>query len=381
MNKKSLIGITMILLFVFLPGALQAASGKAASKAAGPAGGEKQSWQAVWDKTLQAAKAEGKVVVYTTAGQKIRTAFTRIMKDKYGLDMEFVLGKGAEMSRKVLSERRAGLYMGDAYVAGSTSTMTNLVPEGVMDVITPEFILPEVGDPSKWSGNKLPYIDEKKQLLGFRGSVFWACTINTTLVKPADVVSYNDLLKPQFKGKIALGDPTIEGAANSFTTLVSAYLMGPEYIKQLVKQEPFLSRDERLLTEWVARGKYSILIGTKPDPITEFIKAGAPLLPIIPKEGSMIEPGAGTVSVMNKRPHPNATRIFINWLLSKEGQTVYAEAAGIESAREDVSKAHLGKGQAREPGKKYIFGDEEFRHIAEKVVSQSREDFKALLQK
>ena len=63
MNKKCLIGITMILLLVFLPGALLAASGKAASGSSSKAASEAGAWQAVWDKTLQAAKAEGKVVV------------------------------------------------------------------------------------------------------------------------------------------------------------------------------------------------------------------------------------------------------------------------------------------------------------------------------
>lgn len=383
MKKITILGIAAILFLLFLPCAAQAAPAKSTSgsspKATGPVGGTKQAWQAEWDKTLQAARAEGKVVMYTTAGSEIRTAFSRVIKEKYGLDMNFVTGKGAEMCTKVLNERRAGLYLGDVYMGGGTSTMVNLVPEGVMDVITTEFILPEVGDASKWYGKKLPYIDHEQRLLGFRGSIFWAFTINTTLVKAEELVSYNDLLKPAFKGKIAMGDPTIEGAANSFVTIASAYLMGPDYIKQLVKQEPFVSRDERLLTEWVARGKYSVLIGTKPDPIAEFLKAGATLQPIIPKEGSMIEPGSGTISVMNKRPHPNATKVFINWLLSKDGQTVYAEAAGIESAREDVSKAHLGTGLVREPGKKYIFGDDDFRMVAEKTMMQSRKDFKPLL--
>lgn len=337
------------------------------------------SWELEWAKTLADARKEGKVVMYTTAGSDIRTAFTQALKVKYGLDIEFVTGKGVEMVTKVLSERRASLYLGDAYMGGGTSTMAMLVPEGVMDTMTPELILPEVADTGKWYENRLPYIDKEKLLMGFRGSIFWPFTINTTLVKPGDLVSYNDILKPIFKGKIAMGDPTIEGASNSFVTLASEYLMNRDYIKELIKQEPFISRDERLLTDWVARGKYSVLIGTKPDPITEFLKAGAPIQPIIPKEGSMIEPGAGTVSVMNKRPHPNATRIFINWLLSKDGQTVYAEAAGIESAREDVSKAHLGSGLIREKGKKYIFGDDAFRKIAEKVVKQSNEDFKLLL--
>jgi ABC-type Fe3+ transport system substrate-binding protein len=372
MKKIYVWGIAALLHLAVLPGAPLAAPAKS------PSGGDKQAWQGEWDKTLKAAKTEGKVVMYTTAGADIRTAFTRIMKDKYGLNMDFVTGKGASMSAKVLSERQAGLYLGDVYLAGGTSTMVNLVPEGVMDPITPEFILPEVGDASKWYGKKLPYIDDKQQLLGFRGSVFWGFTINTTQIKPAELTSFNDLLKPAFKGKIAMGDPTIEGAGNSFTTLVHAYLMGPDYIKKFIKQEPYLNRNERLLTEWVARGKYSILIGTKPDPITEFMKAGAPLLPVIPKEGSMLEPGAGTISVMNKRPHPNATRIFINWLLSKEGQTVYAELAGTESAREDVSKAHLAKDLVREPGKKYVFGDEDFRAAASKTMMELRPLFNAL---
>ena len=376
------VGTIVVLFFAFhfeRDAAPAESTPSALPQAAGALGAAMQGWQAEWEKTRLAAKAEGKVVIYTTAGPEIRTAFTKAVKEKHGIDLEFVTGKGIELVTKVLNERRAGLFLGDVYISGGTSTLVSLVPQGVMDVITAEFVLPEVGDASKWYGGELPYVDVERRLLGFRGSVFWSFTTNTTLVKKDELVSYKDVLKPAFKGKIAMGDPTIEGASNTFVTLASAYLMGPDYIKELVKQEPFISRDERLLTEWVARGKYSVLIGTKPDPIAEFLKAGASLLPIIPKEGSMIEPGSGTVSVINKRPHPNATKVFINWLLSKDGQTVYAEAAGIESAREDVSKAHLGAGLVREPGKKYIFGGDEFRKTAEKTLQQTKEDFQSLL--
>lgn len=383
MGKLYIPGIIFLLILIFfsctppVSPAIQPAANL--PEAAPSSGAGKQAWEISWEKTLASSKLQRKVVMYTTAGSDIRSAFSRIMKEKYGLEMEFVTGKGVEMIAKVLSERRAGLYLGDVYMAGGTSTLASLVPEGAIDAITQEFILPEVSDTSKWYGNKLPYIDKEERLFGFRGSIFWPFTINTTLFQPSDIASYSDILKPVFKGKIAMADPTIEGAANSFITLSSEYLMGRDYIKALVKQEPFLSRDERLLTEWVARGKYGVLIGTKPDPIAEFRKVGAPLLPIIPREGSMIEPGAGTISMINKRPHPNAARVFINWLLAKEGQTIYAEAAGIESAREDVSKAHLGAGLVRETGKKYIYGDDDFRKKAERVVQQSKEDFKPLL--
>ncbi len=380
MKKLSIIGSTVLLMAVAISCAPQVAPPPAAApQAPADSAGQKQGWQAQWDSTLAAARKEGRVVLFTTAGADIRAAFTKVIKEKYDIEMDYVTGKGVEMITKILAERRAGLFNADAYMAGSTSTMSMLVPEGVIDVMTGEYILPDVSDTSKWYGNKLPYIDTETRILGFRGSIFWPYTINTTLVKPEEVASFRDLLKPAFKGKIAMADPTIEGASNSFVTLASGYLLDREYIRALIRQEPFLSRDERLVTEWVARGKYSILIGTKPDPITEFRKAGAPLMSIIPKEGSMIEPGAGSISVVTRRPHPAATRIFINWLLSKEGQTLYAELAGIESAREDVSKAHLPPGLVREPGKKYIFGDDAFRQVADKVVQQSKEDFKPLL--
>ena len=357
-----------------LPPATNAPADKSATQAP-----QKQAWEVEWQKTLDAAKKEGRVVLYTTAGPEIRTAFAGAMKDKYGLEMEFVTGRAAEMITKILNERRAGLFLGDAYMSGAPSAIAMLVPEGVIDPIIPDLVLPEVTDVTRWFGSKFPFVDNGQRFFGFRGSPFWSFTRNTDLVKAEELVSYNDLLKPSFKGKIAMGDPTITGASNAFVAMVTQYFMGRDFIKQLVKQEPAVSRDERQLTEWVARGKYSILVGTTPDPITEFMKAGAPLMPVIPKEGTMIEPGAGTVAVMNRRPHPNATRVFINWLLSKEGQTLYAVTAGIESAREDVSKAHLGAELVREPGKKYIIGDEEYQLAKGKVVQQSQEDFASLL--
>ncbi len=382
--KKLILGGPLILLMLLLISCARTAAPPPTgagpqAKAPTQAASQRSGPEATWQQTLDAARQEGKVVIYTTNGAEIRGALAQAVKDKYGLTVEFVTAGGADIVTKVLSEWRAGLYLGDGYLAGTTSAVVMLVPEGVIDKIAPELVLPEVTDVTKWYGNQLPYLDRDQRFVGFRGSPFWAFTINTSLVKPEELVSYNDLLKPEFKGKIAMGDPTITGPANSFATMVSEYLMGPDFIKALVKQEPFVSRDERLLTEWVARGKYSVLIGTKPDPITEFMKAGAPLKPVVPKEGSMIEPGAGTISVMSKRPHPNATRLFVNWLLSKDGQTVYAEAAGIESAREDVSKSHLGAGLVRHPGEKYILGDDDFRQAAAKEVAKSQQDFKPLL--
>ena len=207
----------------------------------------KQAWETDWEKALTAAKQEKRVVMYTTAGPEIRKGFTDALKQKYGLEMEFVVGKGVELAQKLLTERRAGLYLGDVYMSGATSTVAMLIPEGAMDVMTPELIHPEVLDTTKWYGNKLPFLDKEQYLFGFRGSVFWPCTINTTIVKPDEVASYRDLLNTKFKGKIAMVDPTIEGAANSFVALVSEYILSRDYIRDLVKQGWLTDEDKNAL--------------------------------------------------------------------------------------------------------------------------------------
>lgn len=333
----------------------------------------KEAWEVEWEKTLNAAKNEGKVVTYTTAGSEVRIALAKAFKSKYGIDLEFVTGKGVELSEKLFRERGAGLYLGDIYMAGPTTILFTLKPKGTVDPLLPVLILPEVTDTKVWYGEKLPFLDkEKSYVFGFRGSVFRPVTINTDLVKADEIKSYLDLLNPKWKGKIAMADPTIPGAAQSFFTAIGHYIMSYDFLRELAKQKPYIHRDERLVTEWVARGKYSILIGTKPDPIAEFERAGAPIMSIVPKEGSYIEPGAGTFSLINWAPHPNATKVFINWLLTKEGQTIYAELAGIESTREDVPKGHLEPKLLREPGKKYIYGDEEFHAISEENVKTGR---------
>ena len=336
-------------------------------------------WERQWKKILNDAKKEKEVVMYGTPSSSIRMALSKAVKEKYGLEMQFVTGKGVALHKKVLSERGAGLYIPDVYMGGTSSVIAMLLPKEVMDPLRPELILPEVLDTKNWYGSKLPFIENKEYLFGFRGSVYHSYTINTKMVKPEEITSYSDLLKPKFKGKIAMGDPTAGGAASSFVTFVGEYAMGYDFIRELAKQEPFMSRDERLLVEWVARGKYQILIGTRPGPLTEFKKAGAPLLSIIAREGSFIEPGSGTIGLYNRRPRPNAARVFLNWLLTKEGQSVYAKAAGIESARVDVPNDHLPSNLVRQPGKKYIYANEQFHKLAEKNWELSKEVFGPLL--
>ncbi len=49
----------------------------------------------------------------------------------------------------------------------------------------------------------------------------------------------------------------------------------------------------------------------------------------------------GTISVVKNTPHPNAVKVYLNYLLSNEGQVVWSKASGLASLRRDVPKDHI----------------------------------------
>ena len=323
----------------------------------------KKGWEAEWKQTLEGAKKEGKVHIYGVASSETRAALSKAFGQKYGIELEFVTARAEEIAARLTAERRANMYLADLYIGGSTMSTTSYKPQGFLDPIKPLLVLPEVTDPKAWYGGALYFGDKERQYVAC--PVLTASnnylSVNTGSVKPGEIKSYKDILNPKWKGKIIINDPTITGAGSRWFAVVADRFTGLDYMRDLVKQEPVLTRDQRLQVESLARGKYAIAIGVQPDLQAEFVKAGAPIQTIIPEEGAWLGGGPGLIAYFNRAPHPNATKIFINWLLSKEGQTLYSKTAKAESARLDVPNDHLNKGDLRAPGAKYFISeDEEF---------------------
>ena len=73
------------------------------------------------------------------------------------------------------------------------------------------------------------------------------------------------------------------------------------------------------------------------------------------KEGERISVGAHTVMPMNRPPHPNAQKLFSNWFLSKEGQTLYQKATENNSLRTDIPKDDVPEKDHLDAGTEYMF--------------------------
>ncbi len=366
MVKKAILLVVTVLLVLVAANCARGAT-STTLPAAGPsskpgsAAAAEPEWKGVWAKTLATAREEGKVTIYTTYPGELRVAVSKALAAQYGIEAEFVTGRGPELREKLFAERRSGLYLADLWMMGISSTMSDLKPAGVLAPMPKVMVLPEVADPKLWWQGQLPFGDRENQyVFTFSLSLQKTIVYNSELVKADEVTSYRDLLNPKWKGRLLLSDPTITGAGLEVFRVVGFKLIGLDYMRALAAQEPFITRDQRLSTEWVARGKNPILIGPMPELVTEFRKTGAPLAWVTPSEGEWLSPSSSGMSLVDRGPHPNATSVFVNWFLGKQGQELYSTIGGVESARVDVPTSQLDPTLMRDPRQKYYIQDEEF---------------------
>jgi ABC-type Fe3+ transport system substrate-binding protein len=330
------------------------------------AGQVKAGWQADWEKTVKAAEKEGEIVVYCTDGLDL--VFREGLQKKYPkIKVTTLIGRGFELGQRVMGERRAGKYIPDLFAQGSTTPVRVLYGGKALVPIRPALILPEVLDPSKWWQGKHHYVDpENNYVFMFEGTARSGdITYNTNLVKPEEVKSYWDLLKPQWKGKIVALDPLTAGpASNSERFFYYHSDLGPDFVKRLFGEtEMTIVRDNAQFFDWLGVGKFAL--GLYARNVEKAEKQGLPVTQFLPghfKEGSSIGAYNGTLSLLNQAPHPNAAKVAINWLLSREGQMTWLEynaqrEADYDSMREDIPKEKVSPRGRRVQGVKYLMTD------------------------
>jgi iron(III) transport system substrate-binding protein len=305
------------------------------------AGEVKAAGQTEWDKTIEAAKKEGKLVAGIPASAELRKSITESFKSRFpGIELELTTSRGPTNASKISAEHAAGVRYFDLLISG-TSTPFNLLNAGILDPVEPLLILPEVKDPKRWFGGHI-WLDNSKRFLyafqAYQSQNFW---YNSTLTKPEEIRSYDDLLNAKWKNKIGYLDPRSAGGGTA-TWAFFLKIKGEDFLRKLAAQDMLLSRDQRQLGDSLAKGKVALTIGLTYYSLAPFIKAGLPIQSLSEvKEGTYTSCGSGALSIVKASPHPNATKVFVNWLLSKEGQEIYGKAMGQATRRLDVETKWL----------------------------------------
>jgi iron(III) transport system substrate-binding protein len=334
------------------PGAAPAAP--SASQAA-----PKPDWQVEWERSVAAARQEGKVSVYGPPGDLVRRAMGEAWRQAFpDITLEWSGGRGSEQATKLEAERRAGIYAADVVIAGTTTANSQVKPLGAGQPIRPALLLPEVTDTRNWLGNKLEFSDRDEQNLVFVTIPNALALYNLQQVRPDEIDELHDLLDPKWRGRIVINDPVPAGSGNvNFRWFW--HVLGPEkgeeFIRAVRGQAAAVDRDQRRQVEWAARGRYPIILSPSDGVAAQLLEQGLQfgIVREFKEYGAIATASLGSLMLLNPPPHPNAARVFANWLLTKEGQTAYSVGMEQPSRRLDVPTDHLEKDLLLKPDGKY----------------------------
>jgi iron(III) transport system substrate-binding protein len=350
----------------------------------------KPNWQAEWERTVQAAKKEGSLSLYLFQGDGELGAVAQHFQKKYPeIKVVTTPGRGNTLAPRIMAERRAGKYLVDVYTAGTTTAYEVFYRAKILNSVREALILPEVIDESKWWLGQHHYVDPEGQYIFlYVGNVGQYVSYHTKSVEADEIRSYWDLLRPKWKGKILSRDPKISGSQRiGLRMYYHTPELGADFIRRLYgEMDVTITQEIRQATDWLAHGKFAICFFC-----SEILKGKAQGLPVDEfhtaqwKENRAISSGnMGSIVMPTQPPHPNAARVFVNWLLSREGQTMFQRTVNTpynseESLRTDIPKDMVRREVRRIEGVKYLLVDKPeyidmtpIYEIVEKALAQKK---------
>ena len=335
-----------------------------------------------WAKLISAAQKEERLVIAAGgAPSREYRSIIGIFQNKFNMKVSMSTGSGSATIDRVLAERKAGSYTVDVGLTSVAATRTRLIPAKALSPVPPLFMHPEVLDKSAWFGGRHWYADPQQEKFSFIYAVeptesfdFWYNTDAISKEEIATIKTPADLLDPKWRGKITSRTWGDRGRVGEMQNIYFQPDMGLDWIKAFFnKAGARFSDDVRIRESWVVGGSVPIALsdGDLDRELQKLAKAGIPVtmrsipytLPFLTSGGS-----GCCIQVYDRATNPNAAKLFLNWFLSKEGQTAVHQvepAIRRQSLREDIPFGNVAPKYRRVSGRKYIFRDAESKFVAQ----------------
>ena len=345
------------------------------------AGQAPANWKTDWEATQRAAEKEGKLGIFGPAGADQQKLYTEVFQQAFPkIRVNYTPGRISEIISRIMAEQRAGIRQADLVLGGTDSLLGSFKDKGLLQPIRPALLLPEVLDNNAWFKGKLWFADnEDKFVPMWRAVPYTAACINTNLVKANELKSYWDLLQPRWKGKIVSQDLNTGSARNQMYTVYGRKDLGPAYLKRLFgEMEIIFSRSLPQIADWLAAGKYAIAIGSVD--CDDLAAKGLPVLPIHFEGVAAVGAGTDPAAWLASSPIANAAKVFLNWILSRDGQLNFPKLTRENSLRADIGKEGIPPFYVLDPKRDYLFTGleehkdkiNEFRPWLETLISNKK---------
>lgn len=253
---------------------------------------------------LSNAKKEGALTLYSTMTMEDATPLIAAFEKKYGIKVTMWRGINQKLVQRAVAEARAGKLTVDVF-EGSGHAMEILHREELLE----KFHSPAFADIPPEAFPRHGYYAPDNFL-------FLVMGYNTRLVKPEDVPkSYEELLQPRWSGNFGIE------ASNIVWFAAVAKAMGEEkglaYFRKLAAMKPQIRSGHTLMTELVVAGEIPLVLTLYNQAVDKMKERGAPIdwKPLPPAFGR-----ADGIAVAKRAPRPHAALLFVDFVLSPEGQ-------------------------------------------------------------
>lgn len=316
-------------------------------------------------KLIEGAKKEGKVT-YLASGltPELIKAIEEGFKKRYGLqnfEVVYAPARTTEMIAKVSQELNARRLTVDI--------LTGSMPEFFYDLL-------RAGEVMKYESPEYKYFTKTKGLLYEPG--YWVPTNSMSFVpmwNPKHVKkglsNYADLLDPQLKGLVVSQDP-MKSESSLVYYLGLRKVLDKEYMLKLARQNiVWFTRSPDVVTKVVTGERPAAFIGNNR---AAYVAAaeGAEIKVLFPKEGALIL--SNPFVILAKAPHPNAAKLLVDYVSSKEGQTLMVEKSGYFTVRDDVPIPPK-VAEFSPPFSKINIIPMDWKSLTEKTIENARKEF------
>lgn len=273
---------------------------------------------------IEAATKEGKVVFYSAIDLKVTQDLAKVFEQKYpGITVQVERTGSERIYQRVAQERANKVYAVDVLDGSDQALFVTWKKQGILEPYIPTELL-------KWPA-------EQRDPDGTYASVRFTLmpiAYNTNLVKPEDApTSFADLLRPQWVGKIVKAHPSYSGGIVT-STFQTVNAIGWGYIEKLGKQKVLQVQSATEPPKKLALGERAVSADGLEYMDIRLKLSGAPIAIVYPKEGTPFIPGSEAIA--KNAPHPNAAKLFMSFMVSRETQQFLADAAGLRSFHPDV---------------------------------------------
>ena len=267
-----------------------------------------------WQKTIDAAKTEGTVTVYSSQGSDQLNDLAKRFEQAYGIHVDVLRDVDANLEAKVDAEHASGQPIADVVALADGAYVTAKGKEGRWAAPSgPDFQVPAY-DRSRYLAEDGSFVSS---------AAVFVLAWNTQSL-PAGLRSFSDLLNPELVGKIGVNDPAVSPAVVDFYSYLQEQ-NGPGFVDQLAAQKPQIFPSVLPMGQALTAGQVWAVVGGGA-PVDE-MEQGAPVDFLVPN------PAWGALfrtAVLANAPHPNAAQLFANFLITAEGQDAIAhEAASV----------------------------------------------------